>query len=1234
VTTAKRLLNLTHTTFSEELKKHERGLAPTRESLYSVFIVHQLPQPPKTSKTGNGPCQFSFINHHHQQQQQLLLYISNMVNMELFVAGTWASLLSGLDILKCRSIVDPQCALGVVNVDAFVRHRSGHGMDPNKKSLVVARLVTNTPFVQMHPLDWNVNALIMNGILGWKFFVGTHSIFYQNSVDSFTVSRRDLSDLQSTDYPFLLSNANVAPEVSWHPFWESIYFDTETSLAMTAYVAIDDGVFSTPSIPTAQAQMDHIYRLNQENGCQGFAASNAESLIQQYLEVYVDNNGENESSTNSSNATTTCWIPFSNIASSFGDDMIEFINVMVEYKHPPAVIVGVGTVEGEEWAQPRKIGNTWVAIYPMNDRTYYEHKLEISDDGSNMIVDMGLYTQNLWELPLFYRDALWAQRLNKTIALANEALVSNRIVGYSQAVGDPRSNDDRNFRYCKGGECEVGNLFTDSLRWKTKSDVAFLTSGGFTGVGWPTGPVGIPNIWGVLSFGNTLCTAKMSGVSLFRLFNYTTSWSTFESAETEEGGRLLQVSGARVTYNTQLTGSRLVRLEVWDEESASYKDVERLRIYDVVSDSWVCGAYVDYPQLVGSSLTIQGEQPAVIGDTIIQDAVAEFLSQFSVSDPYDPSVSGRLVNDTSTTTTLNLIQTAESCAVGDFWIEEQQTCESCPDTSGVQWFRDVVEFSGVSGSSDVVAGNLTLVNGAAFALTLSPKTYPSWLTLVSLTSTINETVILDGDSDTTLQTGERMTLSFEMSSLNLNPGTAVGTVSFGVTDGGDYPGCDGRDASFEVSLTVSPLQEDNYLGSIRWLGWGMSIAIALASAISAILIMSYRKLHIIRTHQPSFLIGLAVGVGILGTSLIPISLDDEVVSQDGMDVACMATPWLVSLGFTVAFSTLFSKLWRINKLFSAQQFRRKQVLAKDVLLPFAILSCFNVGFLLAWTIADPLRWVRKEIDGQEWNTFGQCESDGPVGRTLLGLVVGLNFAALIGACWQAYNARNLSEEFSESKSIAIALYSWFQLLVVSLPVMYLVDEDSVEAKYCLVVGIISAVCWTMLVCIFLPIVYNAAKPRRNSVEQDNRVHVSGVITGASGASSNGFTSSSIQKLRAEFDTVDDEPESFKHEWSSTTGQTSHFSRVSGLDSHSKPTLESIDENEGDLSEAQLAMREQTSSEILKKKTSDESSSSDHSDEKIDPRQESFPEGDEKQGAQEESSPEDTLVENVGADDIA
>lgn len=84
-------------------------------------------------------------------------------------------------------------------------------------------------------------------------------------------------------------------------------------------------------------------------------------------------------------------------------------------------------------------------------------------------------------------------------------------------------------------------------------------------------------------------------------------------------------------------------------------------------------------------------------------------------------------------------------------------------------------------------------------------------------------------------------------------------------------------------------------------------------------------------------------------------------------------------------------------------------------------------------------------------------------------VIALSAVGFLMTCWQAYKARNISSTYSESKYLGIAIFSWVQLIVVGTPVMYLMQEDNTVALYSLGVGLILAVCMSMLLVIFVPI---------------------------------------------------------------------------------------------------------------------------------------------------------------------
>ena len=111
----------------------------------------------------------------------------------------------------------------------------------------------------------------------------------------------------------------------------------------------------------------------------------------------------------------------------------------------------------------------------------------------------------------------------------------------------------------------------------------------------------------------------------------------------------------------------------------------------------------------------------------------------------------------------------------------------------------------------------------------------------------------------------------------------------------------------------------------------------------------------------------------MAASIIPMSLQ-EPLPTSALNVACMSQLWLLSAGFTTAFSALFYKIWRLNKLVrSSMRFKRMRVQIQDVLYPFVILLSLNFLLLTAWTLVDPLLWLlRADCQTNVYHTENFC----------------------------------------------------------------------------------------------------------------------------------------------------------------------------------------------------------------------------------------------------------------------
>jgi len=280
-----------------------------------------------------------------------------------------------------------------------------------------------------------------------------------------------------------------------------------------------------------------------------------------------------------------------------------------------------------------------------------------------------------------------------------------------------------------------------------------------------------------------------------------------------------------------------------------------------------------------------------------------------------------------------------------------------------------------------------------------------------------------------------------------------------------------------VPYVLPPVEFNyNYLGNIKILGYIAFLVVGVLSIGFGAWTFANRKKRVIMASQPEFLYLICAGVLIFASSIIAFGIDDEDHSLRGCDIACMFAPWLVSVGFVLTFSALFSKTWRINRLVhGAKRCTRIKLKAKDVMTPLIVLMAANVIVLLCWTVLAPLEFVRENDSGTDlWNriisSYGTCKTtSGSKGNSIPYLVlIGLiNIGALLIANIQAYIARDIQTEYSESKYIALVLGSIAQAAIIGVPVIAL-ELDNPRVTYVIETVLIFVLSVVILLLMFVP----------------------------------------------------------------------------------------------------------------------------------------------------------------------
>ena len=280
-----------------------------------------------------------------------------------------------------------------------------------------------------------------------------------------------------------------------------------------------------------------------------------------------------------------------------------------------------------------------------------------------------------------------------------------------------------------------------------------------------------------------------------------------------------------------------------------------------------------------------------------------------------------------------------------------------------------------------------------------------------------------------------------------------------------------------ASCTLVPSEDMTYIkNALLTLGlvfFGLQCFLSVSCAAWTVY---YTKRQVVRASQPIFLHFVSFGTFLISTTIIPLGIEGTYREDEGVeavDAACMAVPWLFSLGFAIVFSALAAKIFRITKVMqAAANFQKKKVEVKDVMAIMVAVIMAQVVILLCWQFIDPMTWQRDlvsvDINGYPTQSVGSCQSD-HVLRYLVPLVV-VDFVLLAVALVLCFKSRNLSSEFQEGTYIAASVVSMIQILILAVPILVIVENDT-SAFYFVLVVVVFLISFTVQCLIFFPKIY-------------------------------------------------------------------------------------------------------------------------------------------------------------------
>ena len=192
-----------------------------------------------------------------------------------------------------------------------------------------------------------------------------------------------------------------------------------------------------------------------------------------------------------------------------------------------------------------------------------------------------------------------------------------------------------------------------------------------------------------------------------------------------------------------------------------------------------------------------------------------------------------------------------------------------------------------------------------------------------------------------------------------------------------------------------------------------------------------RNGYVMRFSQVEFLFLLLLGI-------LLASIGSVLMAMEPTNATCMATTWLLNLGYTMEIVPLIVKVGAMNRLMTAAKKMKRIVLKREQLFgTVALFMAIILIFLILWSVLDPPQRQGEFHLTDNANEYGEsivtinyyCSSNSDIWRYA---AVVWHCLLLLCATVLAFQTRNLQAGFSESTVLAIVIYSHFVFVLLRL----------------------------------------------------------------------------------------------------------------------------------------------------------------------------------------------------------
>ncbi|XP_035674840.1 gamma-aminobutyric acid type B receptor subunit 2-like isoform X1 [Branchiostoma floridae] len=245
----------------------------------------------------------------------------------------------------------------------------------------------------------------------------------------------------------------------------------------------------------------------------------------------------------------------------------------------------------------------------------------------------------------------------------------------------------------------------------------------------------------------------------------------------------------------------------------------------------------------------------------------------------------------------------------------------------------------------------------------------------------------------------------------------------------------------------------------------------------------FREKRVIKMSSPRLNNALILGCIFAYLAIILFGLTENVAESNQAFYMCKARVWIMVVGFTLAFGSMFSKTWRVYALFRHTKVEKKVI--KDFHL-FAMVGSFllmDVVFLMLWEVLDPITMQREKFPEEEdpnrndvlyLPELRRCTSDYLM--YWLGIIYASKGILILFGIFLAWETRKVQiPELNDSKQIGLCVYNVMIMSAVGVPIINLLDSQQLDISFAVLSVCIIVCTSTTLALVFVPKIWQGLR---------------------------------------------------------------------------------------------------------------------------------------------------------------